>query len=106
VTLKLCVRIKNIAGKRSRAVESMNDLVREYTDQLSKGRIQKAYREIMSFMSNLRTYLVEKNPEYTTGALYSGYIDMTYFAFTPSNLKSRKLKIAVLYLHERNSFEV
>jgi len=36
VTLKLCVRTKNIAGKRSRAVESLNDLVREYNNQLSK----------------------------------------------------------------------
>lgn len=87
-------------------MESLNDLVREYNNQLSKGRIQKAYREIMSFMSNLRTYLEEKNPDYTTGALYYGYMDMTYFAFTPSNLKSRKLKIAVVYLHEPNSFEV
>jgi hypothetical protein len=35
-----------------------------------------------------------------------GYMDMTYFAFTPMELKERNLKIAVVYLHEQNRFEV
>ena len=31
---------------------------------------------------------------------------MTYFAFTPLELKRRSLKIAIVYLHEQNRFEV
>ena len=31
---------------------------------------------------------------------------MTYFAFTPADLKNKKLKIAVVYLHEKGVFEV
>ena len=31
---------------------------------------------------------------------------MTYFAFTPADLKNKKLKIAIVYLHEPGRFEV
>ncbi len=56
--------------------------------------MQKAYKAIMTFMSGLCTYLEKKYPEYNTSALYFGYMDMTYFAFTPPGLKGKKLKIA------------
>jgi len=86
-------------------VDALNDDIAEYMNQLSKGQIQKAYRGIMSFMSGLRTFLEERHPDCTAGSLYSGYMDMTYFAFTPSGLRSYKLKIAIVYLHEKGSFE-
>ncbi|WP_320164220.1 DUF7000 family protein [uncultured Trichococcus sp.] len=87
-------------------MESINEYIKEYTAQLSKGRIQKAYRGIMTFMSALRSYLESRYPDYTVGSLYFGYMDMTYFAFTPADLKNKKLKIAVVYLHEKGVFEV
>ena len=87
-------------------MDSLNNHVREYTIQLNKGQIQKAYKGIMTFMSGLRTYLKSMYSEYTTSALYFGYMDMTYFAFTPSDLKNKKLKIAIVYLHEQGRFEV
>ena len=31
---------------------------------------------------------------------------MTYFAFTPPRLKDKKLKIAIVYLHQEGRFEV
>lgn len=87
-------------------MELLNDHIRDYTTQLSKGNIQKAYRGIMTFMSSLSTYLENKYQNYTTSALYFGYMDMTYFAFTPPDLKNRKLKIAVVYMHEQGRFEI
>ena len=87
-------------------MESINESIKEYATQLSKGRIQKAYKGIMTFMSELRSYLESKYPDYTAGNLYFGYMDMTYFAFTPADLKNKKLKIAVVYLHEKGVFEV
>ena len=87
-------------------MESINEYIEEYTAQLSKGRIQKAYKGIMTFMSELRSYLESRHPDYTAGSLYFGYMDMTYFAFTPTDLKSKKLEIAVVYLHENGVFEV
>ena len=87
-------------------MESINECIKEYATQLSKGQIQKAYKGIMTFMAELRAYLESGYPDYTAGSLYFGYMDMTYFAFTPANLKNKKLKIAVVYLHEKGVFEV
>ena len=85
---------------------TMNEFVQEYTQQLAKGSIQKAYRGIMAFMSDLRSDLERIHPDFSVTSLYFGYMDMTYFAFTPSDLKAMKLKIAIVYLHEENTFEV
>ncbi|MFC2065398.1 DUF7000 family protein, partial [Chloroflexota bacterium] len=35
-----------------------------------------------------------------------GYMDMTYFAFTPGSIKERKLKIGIVFHHETCRFEV
>ena len=60
----------------------------------------------MTFMSSLRADLESKYPDYAMSTLYFGYMDMTYFAFTPPQLRQKKLKIAIVYLHEENRFEV
>ncbi len=87
-------------------MDSINDAVLEYTTQLRKGQIQKAYKGIMGFMSGLGAYFEKRCPEYIVSGLYYGYMDMTYFALTPADLKQKKLKIAVVYLHEQGKFEV
>jgi len=87
-------------------MNTLNDNVKEYTLQLNKGHIQKAYKGIMNFMSELKAYLERQHPDYITSALYFGYMDMSYFAFTPSILKNKKLKIAIVYLHEECKFEL
>ncbi len=87
-------------------MESLNASIREYTTQLQYGQIQKAYKGIMTFMSSLKSFLESRNPDYAASGLYFGYMDMTYFAFTPLDLKQRNLKIAIVYLHEQNRFEV
>lgn len=86
-------------------MNSLNKNIQEYRHQLSKGQIQKAYQGIMSFMSNLKSDLEKSYPNFSTSALYFGYMDMTYFAFTPPELKDKKLKIALVYLHEPGRFE-
>ena len=85
---------------------TMNEFVQEYTQQLAKGSIQKAYRGIMAFMSDFRSDLIQKYQDFSVTGQYFGYMDMTYFAFTPANLKDKKLKIAIVYMHEENSFEI
>ena len=84
---------------------SLNTSIAEYTRQLRNGDIQKAYKGIMAFMSALKSDMENKYPGYAAGAFYFGYMDMTYFAFTPLELKKKNLKIAVVYLHEENRFE-
>jgi len=33
-------------------------------------------------------------------------MDMTYFSFTPKSLKTKKLKVAIVFLHEAFHFEI
>ncbi|HSL93388.1 MAG TPA: hypothetical protein VK905_02165 [Bacillota bacterium] len=77
----------------------------EYNRQLRAGEIRRAYRGLMHFMAGLRAYFEQRYPGHYTGAIYPGYMDMTYFSFTPEDIKERKLKIAVVYLHEEGRFE-
>jgi hypothetical protein len=85
---------------------SLNEHLKEYTIQLEKGHIQEAYQGIMRFMSDLKSTFERKHPDFHSSALYTGTMDMTYFAFTPTNLRNKKLKIAFVYLHEECRFEV
>lgn len=87
-------------------MNNLNDCIKEYTEQLAKGQIQQAYKGIMTFMSGLSGYLQSRHPDYAVSALYYGYMDMTYFAFTPLAIKELKLKIAIVFLHEECRFEV
>jgi len=87
-------------------MDSLNEQIQEYKIQLSRGYIQKAYKGIITFMSDLKTYLEKSYLDYMVSSLYFGYMDMTYFAFTPSDLKKRKLKLAIVFLHELGRFEV
>ena len=86
-------------------MQSLNEAVREYTSILQQGQIQKAYKGIMTFMSAMKSYLENQHPDYIASGLYFGYMDKTYFAFTPPELKQRNLKIAIVYLHAENRFD-
>lgn len=85
---------------------SLQDCLQEYKTQLEQGIIQQAYRGLMQYMLELRTQFQKTFPDYEVpGNLYFGYMDMTYFAVIPDFLKQRKLKTAVVFLHEAFRFE-
>jgi hypothetical protein len=86
-------------------MESMNGYINEYKQQMEKGVIQKAYKGLMEYIMSLRTHFSNKYPDLTPGNLYHGYMDMTYFPIFPRALKSRKLKIAIVVIHETIRFE-
>lgn len=88
-------------------MESNQKLMMEYKKQLEKGSIQKAYKGLMDYTRGLRTHFQNKYPDLSGSAgMYYGYMDMTYFPLFPKSLKDRKLKIAVVFLHEAFRFEV
>lgn len=88
-------------------MESFHEHVSEYRKQLVKGAVQKAYKGLMEYAMSLRTYFMKKYPDYfVSGSIYYGYMDMTYFSFTPESLQQRKLKIAIVFIHEAFRFEV
>ena len=78
-----------------------------YKHQLQKGDIVRAYRGLMAYMQDLRTHFAKTNPDYfVSGSLYTGYMDMTYFAVSPPEFKQRSLKAAIVFVHESFRFEV
>jgi hypothetical protein len=88
-------------------MNSLHETINEYRKQLKKGAIQTAYKGLMEYMMGLRTYFNSKYPDhFVSGSIYYGYMDMTYFSVIPESLKQRKLKAAVVFVHEAFRFEV
>ncbi|MFO7795520.1 MAG: DUF7000 family protein [Promethearchaeati archaeon] len=88
-------------------MDSFHENMMEYKKQLDKGIIIEAYRGLMEYLRTLRTYFMNTYREYTiSGNLYQGYMDMSYFAIFTPTLKSRKLKIAIVFLYEAFRFDV
>ncbi len=88
-------------------MELFHEYIDEFKKQLQKGQIQKAYRGLMDYILGLKSYLKKKYPDYyVSGNIYYGYMDMTYFSFTPESLKQRKLKIAIVFNFDAFRFEI
>jgi len=87
-------------------MESFPEYMQEYKKQLDRGYIQEAYRGLMKYIMDLRVYFKNRYPEYFVSGIYYGYMDMTYFSFSPESLKNRKLKIAIVFVQETFRFEV
>jgi len=92
------------AGKTEK---SLNEYSKDYKRQTEIGNIPKAYRGLVGFMKHLRTCFMKNYPvDYVTGSLYSGDMTITYFPFTPKILKEQKLKIAIVFNHQKLRFEI
>lgn len=88
-------------------MESFPQSMRVYKKQLEKGHIQKAYQGLMAYFRELHTHFRNNYPEYAVpGTIYYGYMDMTYFPVIPQSFKLRKLKAAVVFIHDSFRFEV
>jgi hypothetical protein len=84
-----------------------HEYMNEYKRQMEKGDIREAYKELMKYIMELRSYFQSKYPDYfVSGNIYQGYMDMTYFSFIPASLKVRKLKAAIVFIHDTCRFEV
>jgi len=87
-------------------MELFHEYMKEYRKQLEKGVIKEAYRGLMEYFNALRLYFKKKYPDHSvSGSVYYGYMDMTYFSFFPKSLKRRKLKIAIVFIHDKFTFE-
>lgn len=87
-------------------MSSFQESMKEYKKQLQQGAIQQAYRGLMEYIMNLRTYFKNKYLDYfVSGSIYTGYMDMTYFSFIPKSLKHHSLKVAIVFVHEKFRFE-
>jgi hypothetical protein len=90
-----------------RTMKPFHEYLNEYRKQMEKGDIKEAYKGLMEYIMELRLYFKNKYPDYSvSGSIYYGYMDMTYFSFFPESLKLRKLKVAIVFLHDAFRFEV
>lgn len=97
----------NITIEKDFAMKSLNECITEYRNQMLKGEIPTAYRGLLDFMIRLRNTIRYKYPSWSVaGNLYQGYMDMTYFPLSTEKLKDKKLKIAVVLIHETVRFEI
>lgn len=82
------------------------EYMNEYKKQMQKGDIKEAYKGLMSYIMELRSYFNNKYPDHFISGIYYGYMDMTYFSFSPETFKLRKLKVAIVFIHDTCRFEV
>ena len=68
-----------------------------YKEQLENKSIQIAYIALMEYMAQLKN---EFSKDYYTSNLSRGYLDYTYFPFSNSYLKARKLRFGIILNHE------
>lgn len=88
-------------------MDSLPEYLEEFKQQLKRGYLQKAYKGLMEYILDLKTYFKNKYPDYfVSGSLYYGYMDMTYFAFSPESFKRHNLKAAIVFNYEKFSFEI
>jgi hypothetical protein len=79
----------------------------QYRKLMLQGDLRIAYQSLMQFMSSLRTHFEKQHPDLdVSSAIYPGVMDMTFFTFVDDFLKKRKLKITVVFLHEKCRLEV
>jgi hypothetical protein len=84
----------------------LGDDLAKLQSQLDEGALQRAYGSIIGYMSQLRSYFATRDGDRSVSALYQGCFDMTYFALFPRPLKSRGLKLAIVFDYESFAFEV
>lgn len=86
--------------------KAINEIINNYTNQVRKGHIKTAYKIIMTYMTNLQRSFADNFNEFQVSSnLYQGCMDMTFISLTTEDLKKRGLKIVIVYLHDKGTFE-
>ena len=82
-------------------------LLSKYKELLQTTNIRRCYQEFLRLFRYLRVDLEKRMPEFKfQGNIVENSMEYSYFTFTDAALKSRGLKIAVVFVHERFQFEV
>ena len=87
-------------------MKSNNQLIKDYTHCLQQGEMHIAYKGIIDFIGKLRADFIKNYSHLYIGSIYQGYLDMSYFSINTEHLKGKGLKVAIVYLHEKRTFEV
>ncbi|MBU5484385.1 hypothetical protein KQI86_08600 [Clostridium sp. MSJ-11] len=88
-------------------MESLSKSLSEYVKLLQETNLQKAYKGLIEYISELRKHFKENFSEYeVSGSLYQGYLDLTFFTLTTKEMKLKELKFAIVFIHDKMQFEV
>ncbi len=78
----------------------------EYQNAMRQ-QVPEVYQGLMDFMLRFRTRLMTYYPSgYAFSHLSPGYLDNSYFAFTPEAVRQQKLKVALVLNHQEMRFEI
>jgi hypothetical protein len=87
-------------------MQSLGSDLEALHQQLEEGSVQRAYAVILAYMARLRADFASSQPDHTVSGLYQGAFDMTYFALAPRALKTRDLKLAIVFDYSSFRFQV
>lgn len=81
--------------------------LKEYENIMKSTNLQRDYQEFIKFFRYLKIYLEKEMPEYKfTGNIVENNMDYSYFQFSNETLKSKGLKIVIVFVHKTCNYEV
>ena len=83
---------------------SLSSCIDEYCHAVALSRLPRAYRGILSTLSLFQTSWKQSHASDAVGALYQGYMDMSFVAVAPVAFGARRLKISLVFLHDEGVF--
>jgi hypothetical protein len=84
----------------------LSECIADYVDAVSGGDFPRAYRGILTTLTQFKSAWESAHPEDTVGALYPGYMDMSFVAVLPAWFAERRLKISLVFLHDSGDFSL
>ena len=85
---------------------SLGRCVDAYCAAVAQGDIARAYRGILSTLTQFKSTWEATHPADSVGALYQGYLDMSFVAVMPVALTEKRLKISLVFLHPEGVFSL
>lgn len=88
-------------------MQDLNHFVSIYKEQLQKQDIQIAYIQLIKFISRLKIkFSKELAHKYSFNNIFQGYMDYSYFYYSNSYLKEKRLKLGLVLNHKNMTFEI
>ena len=86
--------------------DSLGRCVDVYCGAVAQGDIARAYRGILSTLTQFKSSWETAHAADSVGALYQGYLDMSFVAVAPAALTEKRLKISLVFLHPDGVFSL
>ena len=89
------------------SVKGINPRISAYKEAFASGEIQKTYQSLVGIVQNIKTEFAKiYEGAFSVANVLHGYIDFTYFYLQNDFLKEKKLKFAIVFVHQHAHFEL